>query len=578
MLPPALAAEGFSLYHKSVKKIFFAAGLFLCTAVFAAWLVPQDRPSNTELVVAYSSADITFNPLKSYASTEAQIFTALYEGLVSYNPSTLEPVPAAARSWDVSPDGKTYTFRLRDDARYTNGDPLTAGDFKASWFKFLDPGIKAEYSFLYDIIQGARDYRGGVNSDPDSVGIKVLSPSRLQVVLEEPAAHFLKILCHHSFVPMHPSMLAYDDWNSLLEASGSDSASGTGITGNGPYRVTQYDSARLLLEKNPYYWDAANVKIPNIRLVFSEDDGETIRLFNNYEIHWVAAAGTLDRVLYQDTIIINPLFATSYFYFASATSAWNNEKTRRALALLIPWDKIRSTVFQFLPAKTLVPPIPRYPAPETITETGKEEALSLLRESGFPGGEGLPPLLIKIPEGLEAMRLASLMAEAWKDLGIETEIKTYPFARYFDILKQDDFTLGTMTWIADFADPLAFLQMWTSSSNLNGGKYADPVYDELIRKSLSQSGEERYKTLSEAESMLLKTGQVLPIGHNPAINLIDLQFIDGWYQNPLDIHPFKYLGFAPYKPLKGVVNYKPGTPFHARNFFAKRAPQPLTRK
>jgi peptide/nickel transport system substrate-binding protein/oligopeptide transport system substrate-binding protein len=287
--------------------------------------------------------------------------------------------------------------------------------------------------------------------------------------------------------------------------------------------------------------------------VFTEDEEEITRRFNNYEIHWAASAASLDKILYRDTIIINPLFATSYFYFANTAPPWNNENIRRALALLIPWEKIRSTDFQFLPAKTLVPPIPRYPAPETITETAKEEALRLLAEGGFPGGAGLPPLTIKIPEGPEPLRLATLMATAWKEHGMNAEIKTYSFPQYLETLKTGEFTLGTMTWIADFADPLAFLQMWTSGNNLNDGKYADSAYDELIRKSMGQSGEERYKTLSEAESVLLRTAQVLPIGHNPAINLIDLQFIDGWYQNPLDIHPFKYMRFAPYKPLKGVV-------------------------
>jgi peptide/nickel transport system substrate-binding protein/oligopeptide transport system substrate-binding protein len=227
---------------------------------------------------------------------------------------------------------------------------------------------------------------------------------------------------------------------------------------------------------------------------------------------------------------------------------------RRALALLIPWKEVRSTNFQFLPAKTLVPPIPRYPAPESITGNNKEEALALLAESGFPEGKGLPVVIFKIPEGAEPRRLASVMAAAWKEVGIESELKTYPFLRYLESLKSSDYTLGTMTWIADFADPLAFLQMWTSASNLNDGKYSDSAYDNLIRKSMGQSGEDRYKTLSEAESLLLRTGQVLPVGHSAAINLIDLQFIDGWYQNPLDIHPFKYLAFAPYKPLKGVVN------------------------
>ncbi|MDR1932698.1 MAG: peptide ABC transporter substrate-binding protein [Spirochaetales bacterium] len=529
-----------------MKKIFFLL-MVLFGGFFPVFRISSQNPpaqdtADAEIVVTFFPSGVNFNPVKSYASTEAQIFTALYEGLVGYNPSTLDPVPAVARSWDVSSDGKTYTFRLREDARYANGDPVTAADFKASWLKFLDPQIKAEYSFLYDIIAGARDYRSAVNPDPESVGIKVLSPLRLQVVLEEPATHFLKVLCHHSFLPIHPDMLSHDDWNSLPE-----------IIGNGPYRIIERSEALILLEKNPHYWDAGNVKTEKLRLVFSEDDEKTIRDFNDYKTHWVVSTASLDKVLYQDTIIINPLFATSYFYFANTGSPWNNGKIRRALALLVPWEDVRSTAFQFLPAKTLVPPIPRYPEPETIIENNTEEAMTLLRESGFPDGKGLPPLIVKIPEGAESVRLATVMAAAWKDQGIKTEIKTYPFSRYFETLKDGDFTLGTMTWIADFADPLAFLQMWTSSSNLNNGKYADSVYDELIRKSMGQSGEDRYKTLSEAESVLLKTAQVLPIGHNPAINLIDLQFIDGWYQNPLDIHPFKYLRLAPYKPLKGLV-------------------------
>jgi peptide/nickel transport system substrate-binding protein/oligopeptide transport system substrate-binding protein len=533
-------------YHVPVKRILFAAGLFVCAVFPPARAGAQDRPPNTEFVVAYAPAELVFNPLKSYASTEAQIFTAMYEGLVSYDPSSLDPVPAVARFWDVSPDGRTYTFHLRWNARYVNGDTVTAEDFRAGWLKFLDPRAEAEYSFLYDIIQGARDYRTGVNADPESVGIKALSPSVLQVVLEEPATHFLKVLCHHSFLPIHPSMLAHEDWNSLPE-----------IIGNGAYRLVRRDAEQILFEKNPHYWDAASVKIPTLRIVFIEDSGETIRRFNDYDIHWVAGTPTLDGILYQDTIIINPLFATSYFYFANSAPPWNNEKIRRALALLIPWDKVRSKSFQFLPAHTLVPSIPRYPAPETITEAKKEEALALLLDSGFPEGRGLPPLLIKIPEDAESRRLASVMAGAWKDQGIKSEIKAYPVSRYFEELKDSGFTLAAMTWIADFADPLAFLQMWTSSNNLNPGKYTDPAYDELIRKSMGQSGEERYKTLSAAESVLLKTAQVLPVGHNPAINLIDLQFIDGWYRNPLDIHPFKHCAFAPYKPLKGVVRLGP---------------------
>jgi peptide/nickel transport system substrate-binding protein/oligopeptide transport system substrate-binding protein len=516
--------------------------VFLFSVCAVSLLFSQAEPPAREIVVALGSEEISLSPLNAFDSSEAQLFTALYEGLVSYNPSTLDPVPAAARSWQISGDGKTYTFTLREDARFWNGDALTAEDFRSGWLKFLDPAVKAEYSFLYDIIKGARDYRMGLSLDPESVGIKVLSPYRLQVTLEEPATHFLRVLCHHSFVPLHSSLLDKEDWDSLPS-----------IVNNGPYRIAERGEGFMRLEKNALYWDAKNVKTDSLRIVFLDDADEAARLFNDYEVHWVTSGANLEKILYRDTIIVNPLFATSYFYFANGGGPWNNEKLRRALALLVPWEEVRSTAFQFLPAKTLVPPIPRYPAPETITENNREEALRLLADCGFPEGRGLPPVVFKLPEGIEIKRLASVMAAAWKEVGIVSRLKTYPFAQYYESLKENDYALGSMTWIADFADPLAFLQMWTSASNLNEGKYSDSVYDGLIKKSMSESGEERYKTLSEAESVLLRTAQVLPVGHNPAVNIIDLQFIDGWYQNLLDIHPFKYLALAPYRPLRGVV-------------------------
>jgi peptide/nickel transport system substrate-binding protein/oligopeptide transport system substrate-binding protein len=520
-------------------KYKFLFSVFLCSAIL---LFSEETPPNRELVVAFVPTEINLNPLNSFTSTEAQVYTALYEGLVTYDPLSLEPLPGVARSWEISPDGKTYTFRLRDDAKYGNGDPVTAQDFKNSWLRFLDPKTNAEYSFLYDIIQGAEEYRTGANPDPESVRIKVLSATRLQVVLEEPATHFLKILCHHSFLPIHPTLLQKTAWNSLPE-----------IVNNGPYLIEKRDTDHMLLRKNPYYWDAKQVKVEYIRLLFVDDPNGTTGRFNDYEIHWVSEGMSLDKVVYQDTIIINPLFSTQYFYFSNLEKPWNDGRVRRALALLVPWPAIRSTDFYFIPAKTLVPPIPKFPSPEAIEASNPQEALRLLEEAGYPRGAGLPKIVIKLSEGDGTRRAAALMAAAWKEIGIDSEIITYQYPEYFKVLKTGDYTLGTISWIGDFADPLTFLQMWTQSSNLNDGKFSDMEYEELLKKSMGQSGEDRYKTLSRAESIILKTAQVLPLSHTPAINLIDLHYISGWYRNPLDIHPFKYLSFAPFKPLPGVV-------------------------
>lgn len=502
-------------------------------------------PGNDEFVVSYLPTKLELNPIKAYSSTEAQLFTAIYEGLVTYNPVTLKPEPGVASYWEVSPDGKQYRFYLRDNARYWNGDQVTASDFRNSWLELLKPANHSAYSFLFDVIVGAENYRKGINTDPSSVGIHVISPSVLEVDLVEPATQFLDILCHHSFVPVNPTLLHYgEDWSKLPS-----------VIGNGPYFITKRTDSEIDLSKNDLYWDAANVKIPRIKIVFREDVQAIADDFNKNKIQWVAGGIALDQITNRDAIVINPLFATTYFFFKAAKAPWSNGDIRKALTLLLPLDQLRSDQYQFIPATTLVPPIPYYPEVKGITSSNKDEAMKLLAAAGFPEGKGLPPIIIHIPDGTDNSRIADVMAKAWRDaLGVEVKIDTQPYQSYVDNLSTADYTLATLTWIGDFADPLTFLQMWTGGSNLNDAHFTNDRFDSLIRESLGKSGRERYQLLSQGEQILLDTAEVIPLSHSPAINVIDLNQIDGWYPNPLDIHPFKYLQFAAKRPLRGVAS------------------------
>jgi len=504
-------------------------------------------PGNNEFVVSYLPTKLELNPIKAYSSTEAQLFTAIYEGLVTYDPVTLKPVPGVASYWEVSPDGKQYRFYLRDNARYWNGDPVTASDFRNSWLELLKPENRSPYSFLFDLIVGAENYRKGINKDPESVGIHVLSPSVLEVNLVEPASQFLDILCHHSFVPIHPSLLHFSDWSKLPS-----------VIGNGPYYITKRSDSEIDLAKNDLYWGSDSVKIPRIKIVFTDDVQAEADDFNKNKIQWVAGGISLDQITNRDAIVINPLFATTYFYFKAVQTPWSDGRVRKALTLLLPLEQLRSEQYQFIPATTLVPPIPYYPEVKGITKSNKDEALKLLSDAGYPDGKGLPPLTIHIPDGTDNTRIAEIMAKAWHDaLGIEVKTDSQPYQSYVDNLATADYTLATLTWIGDFADPLTFMQMWTSGSNLNDAHFENASFDSLVRQSLGKTGRERYLLLSEAEQILLDTAEVIPLSHSPAINVIDLNQIDGWYPNPLDIHPFKYLEFAAKKPLKGVAGLPP---------------------
>lgn len=495
-----------------------------------------------ELVVSLTPSEIVFDPHHAYSASEAQLFTAIYEGLVTYEPRTLEPIPAAAQSWSVSPDGRVYTFTIRESARFWDGRPVRAQDFRNSWLRLLDPSERAEYASLFDIIRGAEAFRTGRTADPESVGIRALSSTQLQVTLEEPAAHFLKILCHHSFVPIHPLMLDGGEWNGLTE-----------VPGNGPYYVATRNGSEMVLLRNELYWDRANIVLPKIRYVFIESPDTVSQMFNKGQIDWITGDFSFELINNIDTLVYAPMFATQYFYFAQREEAWKDPQVRKALTLLVPWEEVRRNAA--IPATTLVPPIPGYPQVQGIVSGSDEEAMKLLAEAGYPEGDGLPPLVFLLPSGSEEMRrMAAVMASAWKEkLDLEISISQVPFDQYFARVNTDPFTIATLTWIGDFADPLTFLQLWTSSSNLNTAGFSDEEFDRLVKNSFGQRGEARYATLADAERRLLDSAAVLPIGHTPSVNMIDTEIIDGWYPNPLDIHPFKFMKFAEFTSIPGIV-------------------------
>ena len=502
----------------------------------------QTRPRASvrdELTVVLSKGETELDPRKSYMASEAQIFTALYEGLFSYHPYTMEPVPAAASRWELSDDKKEWTFTIRNGAGYSNGDPVKARDFRAAWLSLLEAGEDAPYSSLFDIIEGAREYRLGIVKDPEKVGISAPNDRTLIVRLNAPAAFFPSMLCHHSFSPVHPSLLKSKDWSKEQ------------VISNGPFCIKEKNDDRMILSKNENYWDSGRIALNRITLEFPGDGDEAAALWNSGAAHWISGDVNIDALTDRSGITVNAMFAT-FYYFIRSQKPWDDFRIRRALTLVLPWDKIREGYY--LPAKTLIFPIPGYPDVEGLETTDTEQALKLLEEAGFPKGIGLPALVIRITPSQDANRVSLLMAEAWAEkLGIDVKIDVVPFGRYFQSLKTNDYQVGFTTWIGDFADPYTFLQMWRRDSNLNDALFSDDDYEALMEKSMNEDGSQRWKTLAEAEELLLSRGTVLPVSYSPAINIIDTNEIDGWFPNVLDIHPFKYLSFRNLRPLPGVA-------------------------
>jgi peptide/nickel transport system substrate-binding protein/oligopeptide transport system substrate-binding protein len=526
------------MYRHRASLVLILAALAAGLYAQAAGTPPESAVPN-EFVVAYNSLDVQFDPHHSIYAAEAQIFTAIYEGLFSYNPSTLEPVRSACKSFTRSRDGLTYTFYIRDEDVWSDGSPLVASDFRNAWLRALSPEEKADYASFFDIIAGAKDFRLGKNGDPNSVGITVIGDKILQVKLASPAAYFTRLLCHHSFSPIHPSMLKVRDWASALP-----------FPVDGAYIVSSCKADELVLERNPRYWDAASVSIPRIRVLLTDDDADVTKRFDAGEIDWLAGPMDLDALLDRNAIQVTPMFGTQYWFFDCHNAPWSDFRVRRALALLLPWKDIRSKEAYFMPAPTLVLPFEGYNKAKGITDADANEAASLLEQAGFPGGKGLPTIVVIAPDGSDdAKRVTGLMKDAWGKLpDLKVDIQTIPAATYFTRVRQSPsnggYTLGLTTWIGDFADPLAFLGMFASDSNLNDPGYADPQYDKLLQDSAMKDGDDRLDALADAETYLLGAAVVMPLYHNLAANVIDTDYIQGWYSNVLDIHPFKYLAFG----------------------------------
>ena len=520
---------------KRLAPVFLLILLAVPGSIFAA------DAADDVFVVNFLPTDLEFDPLRTYTTTEAQLYTGLYEGLVTYDPYSLDPLPGVASRWEVSNEGRTYRFYIRADARYSDGSPVRAADFVATWLTMLSPSTNAAYSSLLDVVVGAADYRTGVSDDPSTVGVRAISDRVLEVELNERATHFLRILCHHSFVALHPDVLAGRYWDDP-----------TNIITNGPYVISEYTPGRVVLEKSPTYWDRSRVELDRIAAVFSDDYESVAGQFNRGEIDWVYSGIDFDLVENRSSIVVSSMFSTTYFQFSAVVPPLDNLTVRRAMMLALPWEEIRAEEWEYLPTSALVPPLPQYPEVTGFQAQDAEEARRLLDEAGIDGST-LPTIVISIPGGQDNERIAQLMVDSWREiLGMDSTIETIDYPRYFQKI-EDEFMVGTISWIGDFADPLTFLDMWTTESNLNYSRFSNAEYDSLIRAAMGQLGRERYETLARAEELLLDQCVVLPISHSPSANLINLDVVDGWYPNPLNIHPFKYMRRSTGEPVPNVA-------------------------
>ncbi len=522
--------------------------------------------SDINIVMEYDSP-IQWNPLFSYTTSEAQIHISLFEGLLAYDPVDMTPRPGLAERWEQDDDLR-YTFYLRRNARFSNGDTIDANTIAQTWFFQIRSG--SPFSSLLDLIAGVESYREGKLSK-EATGIKVISPYVLEFRLKHPAPEILSILCHHSLSPLPSNMLFEQDWgefyrklqNPIIQPSETEENNKQNhqraqLFSNGPYQLQSVSKAGIFLEANPYYWNSKAVASKKIFIqrYYEWQDLDIAGALDSYKIDWIASGFSSFNKLQrgQELFHVSKSFSTTFFYFAgidNPSNSWSDSRVRKALTLLLPLQKLRSGVGG---DAYLIPRMPNFKSGKSLEQQNKEEAMRLFEEAGYQ--DGLGTLILRFPEGLPYENFAELIKESWSS-ELKNEVKIQygdPTRNFQDGSKkeQSDFTLGLLGWVGDYPDPTTFLNLWYSGSSLNMFGYNDPVYDQMLNEAQQISDrQKRFELLAKAEEYLLQNGTVIPLWHNPSFNIYDKRFLDGFYQNVLDLHPLH--------PLKRIYRLPKGS-------------------
>ena len=488
------------------------------------------------------------HPHVSYNADEAQLLTALCEGLFIYDPLTLEPIGGVAESWKIT-GGRTWRFNIRENARFENGDEITATTFKEAWLNLLSPELNCPYASLLDCIDGVADWRLGKLKNKNQIGIQVESERVLTVYTTSPCQYLPLILCHHAFSAVHPSQLK--DVARLLSKKEFKQASDVfKPISSGPFKIEKITEGEIILNKNMEYWDESFVHLSKIKAHLNLKDDSASYKFNLGELDWLNKASVVKDIADKGAVHVSAMFSTEYFFFRIDKGATADEKIREALLLAIPYEKLRTQYL--IPATTLVFPLTEYPRVQGVDEYNIYKAKALMENIKL--NDKNRKIIIIFPENTYYESLVKVLEEAWTPLGFILEIKKYGHQEYYEAIKKSGYNLAVLSWIADFADPTSFLEMFRPGSNINYTAWNSPEYENLLRLANAEDEiKNRYKKLAEVEQLLLSSHMIIPLSHNPSINIIDLYSVAGWYPNAINIHPFKFIKFKKNKTLPGVA-------------------------
>lgn len=468
---------------------------------------------------------------------ESNLHFAFFEGLVSPDPRTLDPIEGVAERWDISEDGLTYTFHLRQDARWSNGDPLKSQDFIYSWRRILNPALAAPNAFLLEPVYNARAYNQGEITDFEQVGFEAPDDYTIIIRLAFPTPYFLSMLLHPAWYPVHgPTIEAFDGFD---KRSADWTRAGNHV-GNGPFRLAEWKTNQVIIaEKNPHYWDADTVRLNAIHFYPIDDLHAEERAFLSQQLHITESLPTIKVDSYRDSpyLRIDPYLGTYYYTYNLRRPPLDNLQTRQALSAAID----RESIVQLLNsgqqvATRLIPPSLQRGLLETLPAAVDED-----RAFEQPVNPSLNQMYILYNTSDDHRLVAEAVQQMWREAqGVTIQLQNQEWKALLDTRKRYEFDILRGGWIADYPAPDSFLEIWKSDAENNFSGWGNATFDALMDFRVDYQGLSREERLFRAETILLEEAPLIPIYFYVSRYLIH-PAVRNWFPTALDWHPYKYV-------------------------------------
>ena len=486
---------------------------------------------------------------------ESHIVRALFEGLAVKNPITLEPEPGVAERWEISPDGTVYTFFINPQAKWSNGEPVTASDYVWSWERALHPETGSLYAYMLFPVVNAEKFASGAIDDFAEVGIKSLDAQTLRISLNAPTPYFLQLMDHYSTFAVHPE--------TVLKFGGMSDrftlwTRPENIVSNGAFTLKEWSLNRQIkVEKNPHYWDKSSVALEGVYFYPTENVVSEERMFRSEQLHVTQGIplGKIPnyRAVQNSPYVQAPYLGTYYYLINTKKPPVDDVRVRKALSYAIDRDTLTRTVLRdtAIPAYSITPPDTLGYNPPKLFSFDPEQARALLAEAGYPDGQGWPGLEITYNTNEDHRKIAVAVQQMWKDeLGIDVSITNQEWKVYLNTVSQGEFQVARRGWIGDYVDANNFLDLFLANGGNNNTGYANAEFDDIILNQAPKaaSREERYQLFFQAETMMMQEMPIIPFYTYTSKRLIHPS-VSGIYPNIMDSLNLKYVRLDPNQRL-----------------------------